>query len=89
MTVIGMDVAKAREDFISRVRAYEKVYQTCQDDEDSSQISYIKLINVGQKIITRNCTGYLPSQVCPSVCVSVTVSVCLSVCLCDIFFITN
>ena len=81
MTVIGMDVAKAREDFISRVRAYEKVYQTCQDDEDSSQISYIKLINVGQKIITRNCTGYLPSQVCPSVCVSVTVSVCLCVCV--------
>jgi hypothetical protein len=37
--------------------------QTIEDDEDSNQISYIKLINVGQKVITRNCTGYLPSQV--------------------------
>ncbi len=39
------------------------MYETIQDDEDAGQISYIKLINVGQKIITRNCTGYLPSQV--------------------------
>lgn len=37
--------------------------QTIVDDEDNSQISYIKLINVGQKVITRNCYGYLPSQV--------------------------
>ena len=58
-----MDAAAAREDFLNRVRAYEKVYQTIEDDEDSKQVSYIKLINVGQKIITRNCTGYLPSQV--------------------------
>lgn len=33
------------------------------DHEDNNQISYIKLINVGQKVITRNCNGYLPSQV--------------------------
>lgn len=33
------------------------------DDEDNQTISYIKLINVGQKLITRNCYGYLPSQV--------------------------
>jgi hypothetical protein len=37
--------------------------QTIEDNEDSKQISYIKLINVGQKVITRNCHGYLPSQV--------------------------
>lgn len=59
----GMDPAKAREDFLSRVHAYEKVYQTIEDSEDNSEICYIKLINVGQKVITRNCTGYLPSQV--------------------------
>ena len=39
------------------------IYQTIEDFEDSSNISYIKLINVGQKIIARNCQGYLPSQV--------------------------
>ena len=37
--------------------------QTIVDDEDNKEISYIKLINVGQKVITRNCNGYLPSQV--------------------------
>jgi len=59
----GMDAKKARQDFLDRVAAYERVYQTIQDDEDSNNISYIKLINVGQKVITRNCNGYLPSQV--------------------------
>jgi len=34
-----------------------------EDGEFNNQISYIKLINVGQKVITRNCHGYLPSQV--------------------------
>ena len=58
-----MDAAIARDDFMSRVSAYEKVYEYVDDMEDSNQISYIKLINVGQKVISRNCTGYLPSQV--------------------------
>ena len=39
-------------------------FQTIEDWEFSNQIAYIKLINVGQKVITRNCHGYLPSQVC-------------------------
>jgi 6-phosphofructo-2-kinase len=50
-------------DFMSRVAAYEKVYETIDDHEDNGTIAYIKLINVGQKVITRNCHGYLPSQV--------------------------
>lgn len=59
----GMDPEVARKDFIDRVKAYEKVYQTISDEEDNNSIAYIKLINVGQKVITRNCHGYLPSQV--------------------------
>ena len=39
------------------------MYQTIDDAEDDEQISYIKLINVGQKVISRHCYGYLPSQV--------------------------
>lgn len=58
-----VDAKTAMKDFIERVAAYEKVYETIQDDEDNNQVSYIKLINVGQKVITRNCTGYVPSQV--------------------------
>lgn len=59
----GMDVDTARRDFISRVKQYERVYETITDDENNGTIAYIKLINVGQKVITRNCHGYLPSQV--------------------------
>lgn len=59
----GIDPVQAKTDFINRVEAYQRRYQTIEDDEDHSQISYIKLINVGQKVISRNCTGYLPSQV--------------------------
>eukprot|EP00596_Hydrurales_sp_CCMP1899_P002324 CAMPEP_0119034630 /NCGR_PEP_ID=MMETSP1177-20130426/1631_1 /TAXON_ID=2985 /ORGANISM="Ochromonas sp, Strain CCMP1899" /LENGTH=279 /DNA_ID=CAMNT_0006992199 /DNA_START=511 /DNA_END=1351 /DNA_ORIENTATION=+ len=60
---IDMDPEKARADFMERVHAYEKVYQPIEDKEDNNRISYIKLINVGQKVISRNCNGYLPSQV--------------------------
>ena len=59
----GMDKEKAMKDFINRVKAYEQVYESIEDNEDNQQISYIKLINVGQKVITRYCHGYLPSQV--------------------------
>lgn len=59
----GMDPATALEDFSSRVAQYERVYETLQDDENQGAISYIKLINVGQKLITRNCAGFLASQI--------------------------
>ncbi|CAM9115090.1 unnamed protein product [Ectocarpus fasciculatus] len=59
----GMDPDQAKKDFMDRVRAYEKVYESIEDDEDGGNICYLKLINVGQKTITRGCSGYLPSQV--------------------------
>lgn len=58
-----MNPEVAKRDFLARVRAYESVYETINDDEGEGSICYIKLINVGQKVITRNCHGYLPSQV--------------------------
>jgi hypothetical protein len=33
-----------------RVKAYEEVYETIEDDEDDRKISYIKVWNVGQKM---------------------------------------
>ena len=58
-----MDPVAAFADFSARVEQYEKRYETIEDSEDDGQISYIQLINVGQKVITRNCSGYLPSQI--------------------------
>ena len=57
------DPHEARRDFMDRVRMYEKVYETIRDDEDNGNLHYIKVINIGQKMITRNCTGYLPCQI--------------------------
>ncbi|GAB5033839.1 bifunctional 6-phosphofructo-2-kinase fructose-bisphosphate 2-phosphatase [Nannochloropsis oceanica] len=59
----GMDPAVALADFKQRVRAYEEVYEELGDDEDEGQISYIKVYNVGRKVVTRNTTGYIPSQI--------------------------
>ncbi|CAN0489695.1 unnamed protein product, partial [Ectocarpus sp. 8 AP-2014] len=59
----NQDPDAALRDFKQRVKAYEAVYETIEDNEDMGDIQYIKLYNVGQKVVTRNCKGYLPSQV--------------------------
>ena len=56
-------IAIKKQDFKERVKAYEAVYEAIEDNEDGGDIQYIKLYNVGQKVVTRNCKGYLPSQV--------------------------
>jgi len=45
------------------VKEYESVYETLGDDEDDGLVSYIKVFNVGKKIISLNCGGYLKSQI--------------------------
>ena len=59
----NMDPAAALKDFADRVSAYERIYEEVGDEEQSEQVSYIKIINVGQKIITRNCSGFLSSEI--------------------------
>jgi hypothetical protein len=75
-----MDPEVALADFKQRVKAYEAVYEELGDDEDEGGISYIKVYNVGRKVVTRNTTGYIPSQVCVWVCVFV-VFFCMCVCV--------
>eukprot|EP01084_Bolivina_argentea_P174685 302576_1 len=58
-----MDKDKALADFKERVKRYEAVYETIDDEEDDNQVQYIKLYNVGQKVTTHNCKGYVPSQI--------------------------
>lgn len=60
----GMEPTKALKDFMERVAQYERVYQPLNDDEDEGRISYIKMYNVGQKLATRYCNGYMPSEIC-------------------------
>lgn len=57
------DPVKARQDFLDRVKAYEGRYETVEDDECDGAIRYIKLFNVGEKVIMKRCSGYISSNI--------------------------
>lgn len=55
---VGVDPDMAVADFRARIEHYARVYEPV----DESEGSYIKLIDVGQKVIVNRITGYLPSR---------------------------
>ncbi|KAL9068517.1 MAG: hypothetical protein Q9161_006166 [Pseudevernia consocians] len=57
----GQDPEKAALDFRNRIRNYEKVYQTI--DEDEKDLTYVKLIDVGKQVIINQIQDYLQSRV--------------------------
>ncbi|MCJ1392501.1 Fructose-2,6-bisphosphatase [Xylographa bjoerkii] len=57
----GQDPELAAQDFRNRIRNYEKVYQTI--DEEEKDLSYVKLIDVGQHVIINQIKDYLQSRV--------------------------
>ena len=57
----GQDPDVAAQDFRNRIRNYEKVYQTI--DEDEKDLTYVKLINVGKQVIINQIKDYLQSRV--------------------------
>lgn len=58
---VGQDPEEAALDFRNRIRNYEKIYQTI--DEDESDLTYVKLINVGSQIIINRIQDYVQSRV--------------------------
>ncbi|OCK80847.1 fructose-2,6-bisphosphatase-like protein [Lepidopterella palustris CBS 459.81] len=58
---VGQDPEDAVKDFRNRIRNYEKVYQTI--DEDEYDLTYVKLINVGKQVIINQIQDYLQSRV--------------------------
>eukprot|EP01100_Stratorugosa_tubuloviscum_P008995 TRINITY_DN3769_c1_g1_i1.p1 TRINITY_DN3769_c1_g1~~TRINITY_DN3769_c1_g1_i1.p1 ORF type:complete len:581 (-),score=225.68 TRINITY_DN3769_c1_g1_i1:36-1778(-) len=58
---INMPKEQAILDFKKRLTNYEESYEPL--DEDSSDISFVKVIDVGRKVITNNIHGYLASQI--------------------------
>lgn len=58
---VGQDPEAAAADFRNRIRNYEKVYQTI--DEDERDLTYVKLINVGKQVIINQIQDYLQSRV--------------------------
>ena len=57
----GQDPEVAAQDFRNRIRNYEKVYQTI--DEDEKDLTYVKLIDVGNQVIINRIRDYLQSRV--------------------------
>ena len=57
----GQDPEVAAQDFRNRIRNYEKVYQTI--DEDEKYLTYVKLIDVGKQVIINQIKDYLQSRV--------------------------
>ncbi|CZT04272.1 probable fructose-2,6-bisphosphate 2-phosphatase [Rhynchosporium agropyri] len=58
---VGQDPEEAAQDFRNRIRNYEKVYQTI--DEDESDLTYLKIMNVGKRVIINAIQDYLQSRV--------------------------
>ncbi|KAL1961926.1 hypothetical protein VTN77DRAFT_755 [Rasamsonia byssochlamydoides] len=56
----GQDPEVAAQDFRNRIRNYEKVYETI--DEDEKHYTYVKLINVGSTVIINQIKDYLSSR---------------------------
>eukprot|EP00124_Ichthyophonus_hoferi_P004135 Ihof_evm3s419 gene=Ihof_evmTU3s419 len=59
---IDMDPEKALADFTERLRNYEHVYEPICDEE--KDYPYIKVIDVGKKIVAHKIRSYLPGQIC-------------------------
>ncbi|MCJ1372792.1 Fructose-2,6-bisphosphatase [Loxospora ochrophaea] len=57
----GQDPELAAQDFRNRIRNYEKVYQSI--DEDEKDLTYVKLIDVGKQVIINQIKDYLQSRV--------------------------
>lgn len=60
---IGWDPEAARKDFLHRTAQYERQYETIDDSEMNGTISFMKILNCGEKMVQTRCEGYLVSKV--------------------------
>lgn len=58
-----MDPKVALNDFVGRLHNYEKAYETIDDlEEKIKDFQYVKMIDVGKKVVSYNIQGFLASQ---------------------------
>lgn len=59
----SMDPEVALRDFVGRLRNYEKAYETIDDlEEQIPGFQYVKMIDVGKKVVSYDIQGFLASQ---------------------------
>ncbi|KAK3906143.1 6-phosphofructo-2-kinase-domain-containing protein [Staphylotrichum tortipilum] len=59
----GQDPEAAAQDFRDRIRNYEKVYKSINDDGDEDHLTYLKIMNVGRQVFINRIQDYLQSRV--------------------------
>mmetsp|Transcript_152034 Transcript_152034/g.264976 ORF Transcript_152034/g.264976 Transcript_152034/m.264976 type:complete len:656 (-) Transcript_152034:24-1991(-) len=57
------DKEAARADFVQRAARYERIYETVEEAEDDGNVSFMKILNCGEKMVQRRCEGFLVSKV--------------------------
>lgn len=60
---VGQDPETAALDFRERIRNYEKVYKSIDEDHDEDHLTYLKIMNVGRKVFINRIQDYLQSRV--------------------------
>ncbi|KAJ2989711.1 hypothetical protein NUW58_g3327 [Xylaria curta] len=59
----GQDPEAAALDFRNRIKHYERVYKTIDEDGDESHYTYLKMMDVGSQVIINRIQDYLQSRV--------------------------
>ncbi|EFW98878.1 fructose-bisphosphatase [Grosmannia clavigera kw1407] len=59
----GQDPEQAALDFRNRIRNYEKVYKTINEDGDEEDLTYLKIMDVGSRVIISRIKDYLQSRI--------------------------
>ncbi|KAK3304892.1 6-phosphofructo-2-kinase-domain-containing protein [Chaetomium strumarium] len=60
---VGQDPEEAALDFRERIRNYEKVYKSLNDDGDEDHLTYLKIMDVGKKVFINRIQDYLQSRI--------------------------
>lgn len=59
----NMDPEEALRDFVGRLKNYERAYETIDESEEEIDgFQYVKMIDVGKKVVSYNVQGFLASQ---------------------------
>lgn len=58
----GVDPETAANDFMERIRNYERVYQSIDGDEESD-LTYVQLVDVGSSVVINNIENYLQTRI--------------------------
>jgi 6-phosphofructo-2-kinase/fructose-2,6-biphosphatase 2 len=59
----GQDPEQAAQDFRDRIRKYETVYKSLDEDDDENHLTYLKLMNVSKQVIINRIQDYLESRI--------------------------